>query len=151
MQFGIELGGFKWSPAKLKYPVFGKTAAQEFDNLDLRTFSNYSWSLSYDPRCTFMRDQFNRDLQLAMGQPAARGKFYHLFINGHYWGVFNTCERIKASYGASYLGGKKENYDAIKKGRTYLDNRKMSVGLSQDEPCSLTPFGDARAVLRGKF
>ena len=65
----------EYGPAKLKYPVFGKTAAQEFDNLDLRTFSNYSWSLSYDPRCTFMRDQFNRDLQLAMGQSTARGYF----------------------------------------------------------------------------
>ena len=56
----------EYGPAKLKYPVFGKTAAQEFDNLDLRTFSNYSWSLSYDPRCTFMRDQFNRDLQFCI-------------------------------------------------------------------------------------
>ena len=87
--------------------MFGKTAAQEFDNLDLRTFSNYSWSLSNDPRCTFMRDQFNRDLQLAMGQSTARGYFCHLYINGQYWGLFNACEasspeRCRAASNATF-------------------------------------------------
>ena len=122
-----------YGPSKLKYPLFGDNGAKEFDNVDLRTFQNYSWHIGDKERTIFLRDQFNRDLQLAMGQPAARGKFYHLFINGHYWGVFNTCERIKASYGASYLGGKKENYDAIKKGRTYLEDRKMSVGVMAND------------------
>ena len=107
----------EYGPAKLKYPVFGKTAASEFDNLDLRTFSNYSWSLSNDPRCTFMRDQFNRDLQLAMGQSAARGYFCHLYINGQYWGLFNTCERPEASFGGSYFKGKPDDFDVIKIGR----------------------------------
>jgi len=107
----------EYGPAKLKYPVFGKTAAREFDNLDLRTFSNYSWSLSNDPRCTFMRDQFNRDLQLAMGQSTARGYFCHLYINGQYWGLFNACERPEASFGGSYFKGKADDFDVIKIGR----------------------------------
>ncbi|SVA57669.1 uncharacterized protein METZ01_LOCUS110523, partial [marine metagenome] len=107
----------EYGPAKLKYPVFGKAAAQEFDNLDLRTFSNYSWSLSHDPRCTFMRDQFNRDLQLAMGRSTARGYFCHLYINGQYWGLFNACERPEASFGGSYFKGKTEDFDVIKIGR----------------------------------
>ena len=122
-----------YGPSKLDYPLFGDEGAKKFDNIDLRTFQNYSWHIGDKERTIFLRDQFNRDLQLAMGQPAARGEFYHLFINGHYWGVFNTCERIKASYGASYLGGKKENYDAIKKGRTYLEDRKMSVGVMAND------------------
>ena len=107
----------EYGPAKLRYPVFGKGAAQEFDNLDLRTFSNYSWSLSHDPRCTFMRDQFNRDLQLAMGQSTARGHFCHLYINGQYWGLFNACERPEASFGESYFKGKADDFDVIKIGR----------------------------------
>jgi len=107
----------EYGSAKLKYPVFGKAAAQQFDNIDLRTFSNYSWSLSHDPRCTFMRDQFNRDLQLAMGQSAARGYFCHLYINGQYWGLFNTCERPEASFGESYFKGKADDFDVIKIGR----------------------------------
>ncbi len=109
-----------YGPSKLRYPLFGKDGAQAFDNIDLRTFQNYSWSNAGDPRGIFIRDQFNRDLQLAMGQPAARGEFYHLFLNGQYWGIYNTCERAEASYGESYFGGDKTEYDAIKvdSGRT---------------------------------
>ena len=68
-----------------------------------------------------------------MGQPAARGEFCHLFINGQYWGLYNTCERIKASFGKSYFGGKKEEYDSIKKGRTYLKDRNRSVGVMAND------------------
>ncbi|MCS1409345.1 MAG: hypothetical protein M2R45_02525 [Verrucomicrobia subdivision 3 bacterium] len=104
----------EYGPSKLKYPLFGKDGADEFDNIDLRTFQNYSWSYQLDPRGVFIRDQVNRDIQLAMGEPGARGEFCHLYLNGHYWGIYNTCERIKASFGETYLGGDKEDYDAIK-------------------------------------
>lgn len=107
-----------YGPSKLKAHLFPDKLAKEFDNIDLRTFQNYSWSYQRDPRATFLRDQFNRDLQLAMGQPAARGEYYHLYLNGQYWGIFNTCERPKAAYGETYLGGKKEDYDAVKKGNS---------------------------------
>lgn len=104
----------QYGEGKLKYPLFGTNGVQEFDNLDLRTFQNYSWSLAGDTRAVFVRDQFHRDLQLALGQPAARGDFCHLYINGHYWGLYNTCERPEASFGAARFGGRKDDYDAIK-------------------------------------
>ena len=103
-----------YGPGKLRYPLFGEDGVQEFDNLDLRTFQNYSWSLGGEPNALFMRDVFSRDTQLDMGQPGARGYYCHLFINGQYWGLYNTCERPEASYGASYLGGDKEDFDVIK-------------------------------------
>lgn len=106
----------EYGEGKLRYPVFGPAAAQSFDGFDLRCAQNYSWSLGGDPRGLFLRDQFNRDLQLAMGQPAARGDFYHLYINGQYWGLYNSCERPEASFAVSYFGGKKEDYDVIKTG-----------------------------------
>ena len=98
----------------LKYPLFGDNAAHSFDAFDLRCSQNYSWSFEGDTRCIHLRDQFSRDTQLAMGQDAERGDFYHLYINGQYWGLYNTCERPEAAYGASYYGGSKEDYDAIK-------------------------------------
>ena len=61
-----------------------------------------------------MRDQFSRDTQLEMGSQAERGDFYHLYINGHYWGLYNTCERPEANYGESYFGGDEDDYDVIK-------------------------------------
>ena len=103
----------EYGEPKLKHRLFGKDGAKEFDNLDLRCSSNYSWHMG-DPRGAMIRDQINRDLQLAMGQPAMRGDFCHLFINGHYWGLYNTCERPKAGYGAVYFKGKKQDFDAIK-------------------------------------
>ena len=122
-----------YGPSKLDFPLFGNAGARTFDNFDLRTFQNYSWHIGDKDRAIFLRDQFNRDLQLAMGQPAARGEFCHLFINGQYWGLYNTCERIKASFGKSYFGGNKEEYDSIKKGRTYLKDRNSSVGVMAND------------------
>lgn len=104
----------EYGAGKLRYPLFGNDGTDTFDNLDLRTFQNYSWSFQGDSRGVFIRDQFNRDAQLQMGQQGERGNYYHLFINGQYWGLYNTCERPEASYGETYYGGLKENFDVIK-------------------------------------
>jgi hypothetical protein len=104
----------EYGDGKLNYPLFGESGAQEFDKVDLRTFQNYSWSFQGDGNGVFLRDQFSRDTQLAMGHNAERGDFYHLYINGHYWGLYNTCERPEAAYGATYYGGERDDYDTIK-------------------------------------
>jgi hypothetical protein len=99
---------------KLKYPLFGDQGTDTFDAIDLRTFQNYSWSFQGDPTGVFLRDQFSRDTQMAMGHQTERGNFYHLYINGQYWGLYNTDERPEASYGETYFGGNKDDYDVIK-------------------------------------
>ena len=103
-----------YGEAKLKYPLFGEKGAEAFDHLDLRCSSNYSWSMGGDPQAALFRDQINRDLQASLGQPAMRGYFCHLYINGHYWGLYNTCERPKAGHGAQYFGGQDKDYDVVK-------------------------------------
>ncbi len=105
----------EYGASKLDYPMFEHQGGTEtFDAFDLRTFQNYSWSFEGDYRFIGLRDQFSRDAQLALGQPGERGDFYHLYINGQYWGIFNTAERPEASFGASYFGGDKDDYDVIK-------------------------------------
>ena len=105
----------EYGAAKLEYPAFASQGGVDsFDCYDLRTFENYSWSFEGDYRFIALRDQFSRDTQLAQGQQAERGDFYHLYINGEYWGLYNTAERPEASYGESYFGGNKEDYDVIK-------------------------------------
>ena len=121
-----------YGPAKLNYRLFGKKGAKKFDHIDLRTFQNYAWHLG-SREAIFLRDQFCRDLQLATGQPAARGEYYHLFINGQYWGIYNSCERIKASFGAAYFGGNKDDYDTIKKGTTYIPKTKRRLGVMAND------------------
>ncbi len=104
----------EYGATKLRYPLFGDRGADEFDALDLRTFQNYSWSFQGDSQGVFIRDQFSRDSQLAMGRQGERGNYYHLYINGMYWGLYNTCERPEAAYSATYYGGNKEDWDVIK-------------------------------------
>ena len=102
-----------YGTAKLKYPLH-PGGVEEFDAFDLRTFQNYSWSFQGDPVGIFVRDQFSRDAQLALGQQGERGIYAHLYINGVYWGLFNTDERAEANFGAAYFGGNAANYDVIK-------------------------------------
>jgi hypothetical protein len=105
----------EYGTAKLQFPAFANQGgADSYDCFDLRTFENYSWSFEGDYRFIALRDQFSRDTQLAQGQQGERGDFYHLYINGEYWGLFNTDERPEASFGETYFGGKKEDYDVIK-------------------------------------
>jgi hypothetical protein len=105
----------EYGAGKLNYPVFANQGGvTSFDGFDLRTFENYSWSFEGDYRFIALRDQWSRDTQYALGQPAERGDYYHLYIDGQYWGLFNTDERPEAAYGASYFGGNKEDYDVIK-------------------------------------
>jgi hypothetical protein len=110
----------EYGDSKLTYPMFaGQNGTDSFDGFDLRCAQNYSWSFAGDTRHIALRDQFSRDAQLAMGHNAERGDFYHLYLNGQYWGLYNSDERPEASYGESYFGGRKEDYDVVKVGDGY--------------------------------
>ncbi|MCX6138077.1 MAG: CotH kinase family protein [Ignavibacteriales bacterium] len=107
---------------KLKFPLFDSEGAAEFDKVDLRTAQNYAWSYpghlgQYN---TMISEVFCRDLQREMGQPYTRSRFYHLYINGVYWGIYQTQERSEANYAATYFGGAQEDYDVIKNGDNYV-------------------------------
>ena len=106
----------------LNYSLFGASGASSYENIDIQCPQNYSWSFAPDTSPgnaayqanTFMRELFARDTQRDMGQPSTRSRYYHLYINGIYWGIFTSQERANASYGDSYLGGDEDNYDVIK-------------------------------------
>ncbi|MFN0125958.1 MAG: lamin tail domain-containing protein [Verrucomicrobiales bacterium] len=99
---------------RLRFPFFGDEGANRFGKMDLRCQQNYSWTADGDSRYTELTDVFSRDTQRDMGQPYTRSRRHHLFINGHYWGVYESQERAEAYFGATYLGGRDEDYDAIK-------------------------------------
>jgi hypothetical protein len=103
-----------YGDSKLKYRIMGDSGAAEFDGFDLRAAQNSWWFDFGEPDHIFIADPFSRDTLLAMGQPTERGDYFHLYINGQYWGVYNSCERPEASYAASYFGGVPEDYDVLK-------------------------------------
>ena len=110
----------EYGASKLKYPLFEEEGIDEFDKVDLRCEQNYSWafkgSMGDDNggKNTLLRDVFSRDLQGATGQPYTRSRYYHLYLDGQYWGIYQTQERSEARYAASYLGGEVEDYDVAK-------------------------------------
>ena len=113
----------EYGKGKLDYKLFEDEGIDEFDKLDLRTSQNYSWSYpghqgQYN---TMNRDVFSRDMQREMGQPYTRSRYYHLYINGVYWGLFQSQERPEARFAASYFGGNIEDYDVIKNGDSGID------------------------------
>lgn len=98
----------------LNFPLFGGEGASEFSKIDLRTEQNYSWAFQNDDRNTFLREVFSRDSQRDMGMPYTRSRYYHLYINGQYWGLYMTQERGEADWASTYLGGDSDDWDCIK-------------------------------------
>ncbi|MFC1766191.1 LamG-like jellyroll fold domain-containing protein, partial [Planctomycetota bacterium] len=111
-----------YGAGKMRTPLFGPHAAVEFDNIVLRAGGNQSW-LHHNTfkgdnrgRAQFIRDQWAKDVQKAMGGLASGNIYAHLYINGLYWGLYNPTERPDAAFAATYLGGEKEQYDALNSG-----------------------------------
>ena len=129
-----------YGPKNLRYALFGDEGVDEFDKFGLRTAQNYSWSLFGDSRNTMVRDVFSRDTQRDMGVPYTRSRYYHLYLNGQYWGVFQTQERADHWHGEFYLGGDKDDYDVIKADKGVMevsDGDEIAWRLLYDEANSL--------------
>ncbi|MFY9153281.1 MAG: CotH kinase family protein, partial [Prolixibacteraceae bacterium] len=105
----------EYGAAKLKFPLFENEGVDEFDKIDLRCEQNYAWSKGDNvSRYTAVREVFSRDTQRDMEQPYTRSRYYHLYLNGMYWGLYQTQERAEARFAESYFGGKDEDYDVVK-------------------------------------
>jgi hypothetical protein len=105
----------KYGSGKLKYQLFPEAGVDEFDQLILRAGCNNSWlhwSGEERRHGDYIRDQWMRESHAAMGRPAARGQFVHLYLNGLYWGLYNLTERPDEDFAASHLGGTGKDYDA---------------------------------------
>jgi uncharacterized protein YjiK len=104
-----------YGPTKLEYPLFDDDAADRFDTIILRHNFNdgFVWGGN---RSQYIRDEYVRRLQMALGEASPHGTFVHLYINGLYWGLYNPVERPDQSFGATYYGGDKENWDAVNSG-----------------------------------
>ena len=108
---------------KLEFPVFGPNAEDRFDTLVLDAHLNLAWTHpdhGQRIRSQYIRDLYVSDLANAIGSTAPHGRFFHLFLNGLYWGVYDVHERPDASFAAHYLGGNKEEYDVFKHDRARI-------------------------------
>ena len=101
-----------YGPGRLDYPLYPDSPVHEFDTLTLHATFNDHWFWG-GAAAQMQRDQWCRDTQNAMGGYGPHGTYVHLYLNGLYWGLYNVGEKGDASYAAHYLGGAKEEYDAL--------------------------------------
>jgi hypothetical protein len=120
-----------YGSSKLRYPLFGPDAADEFDTITLRAGANdaYTWNAARGTE-QYTRDQFARDLQRDTGQASPHGMFVHLYVNGLYWGLYNPVERPDGAFSASYYGGEKEDWDVFSH-KGFARNQGEQDALSQ--------------------
>ncbi|MFN0125723.1 MAG: chitobiase/beta-hexosaminidase C-terminal domain-containing protein [Verrucomicrobiales bacterium] len=139
-----------YGPGKLRFPLFGADGAREFDTLSLRCEHGYAYADPYPlgVRLDFtgLRDVFNRDLRGASGFQTTRSRPYHLYLNGQYWGLYETQERTQEDFGATYFGGTPEEYDGI--ASTGLPQRETEV-ISGTIDAWQALWSGARAVNAG--
>lgn len=156
----------------LKFPLFGEEGTDEFRRIDLRTSQNYSWAFKEplnglpanednSTKNTFLREVVVRDTQGAMGQPYTRSRYYHLYLNGLYWGIYMSQERPEAHFGDSYLGGADEDFDTLKSSgdvdtyRTeasdgdntdWLNAYNLSIAVGADSPTTNTNYFELQGL-----
>uniref|UniRef100_UPI003565AA9E lamin tail domain-containing protein n=1 Tax=Pontiella sp. TaxID=2837462 RepID=UPI003565AA9E len=104
----------EYGTARLNYDLFGDDGADSFKRMDLRTGQNFSWAYMTPQYATWLYDIFTRDTHRDMDQPYTHGEYYHLYINGMYWGLYQTEERCDANFAESYYGGDDDDFDAVK-------------------------------------
>jgi hypothetical protein len=108
----------KYGPAQWHYPVFGtySNATDHFDDLVLRGNVHEGWASGLRNDSTYLRDTFARETLLAMGGVASHSRWFHLYLNGLYWGIYELVERPDASFSSAYFGGDKDDWDAVTAG-----------------------------------
>ena len=104
--------------------MFGDGATDSFDTVTLRANFNDAWVWGQN-EAQYIRDQFADETLLAMGEPASHGNYVQLYVNGLYWGLYNPTERPDTSFAATYLGGDKDNWDAVHAGEA-VNNSDMT-------------------------
>jgi hypothetical protein len=118
----------EYGAGRLDYPLFGEEGADEFDVIDLRTAQNYSWSSEGNLQNSFVREVFARDTMRDLGEQYTRSRYYHLYLNGQYWGIFMSQERVEEFYGETYFGGQDTDYDVVKSGLGDVGGTELSAG-----------------------
>lgn len=98
----------------LSFPLFDDSEVTTFNSIQLRGGNGDSWvhpSFSVRGRAAYLRDQWHRDVHIAMDGSSQVQRYAHLYINGMYWGVFHIFERIEDDYMVEHFGGGEEDWD----------------------------------------
>jgi len=109
----------EYGAGKLKYPLFEDEATKRIESLQLRMVgqcSPHDWDEERRSETQLHKDSWAKHLQKKLSGygSSTTSKFFHLFINGLYWGLYDVTERPDEHFMAEYNGGEPEDYDIIK-------------------------------------
>jgi hypothetical protein len=122
----------QYGATKLTFPLFPNSPVDQFDTLVLRgganrSYAGYPAAVDYT-QVTYLRDEWMRRSQIVMSGVGSHGIFVHLYLNGLYWGLYNLVERPDASFAAAHLGGRPEDWFAMKHGGILLNAAEVGQG-----------------------
>ena len=119
-----------------KRQLFTDSPVTSFNTFDIDGGSNYTWDYvggnaptDQRQRAQFTRDAFTSDLLLAMGWPSFHSRYMNLYLNGLYWGLFYIHDRCDQAFAASYYGGDKSEYDALRLNSVTLEVETDTLGF----------------------
>lgn len=102
----------EYGAGTLEFPLFPDSDVTTFNSIQLRGGNGDSWvNPSVRNRATYLRDQWHRDVHIAMGGTSQVQSYAHLYINGMYWGVYHVFERIEDDYMVEHAGGNEADWD----------------------------------------
>lgn len=118
-----------YGDSKFKGELFSRTDVDTFDDFILRGGNSESWTFpgttgnGPGTRSTvqYIRDQYYKDAQIDMGNLSASQEYFHLYLNGVYWGFYTLIERVDAHFLSQHLGGEEEDFDVIKQANVLSD------------------------------
>lgn len=105
----------EYGDGRMEYPLLGSEGPDEFNTIALRGNVRDAWLAEQGfGAATYIGDEWAKRAQYDMGQPAVRGMFAHVYLNGNYWGLYNPTERPDDAFAETYLGGDRSDYDVVK-------------------------------------
>ncbi|MGB0990937.1 MAG: lamin tail domain-containing protein [Akkermansiaceae bacterium] len=108
---------------RFKYPLWGPTGPSEVANLVLRGSYFDSWTFQSDSssadaitrsNALQFRTHYATVAHARTGNLTISSNWVHLYINGQYWGPYNTHERPDAEFAEYHMGGDESDYSVIK-------------------------------------
>lgn len=122
----------EYGASKFEGELFSRSGVDTFDDFILRGGNSESWTFpgasgngpGTRANVQYVRDQFYKDAQVDMGHLAPSQEYFHLYLNGVYWGFYTLIERVDAHFLSQHLGGEEEDYDVMKQANVLSDGNR---------------------------
>ena len=115
LNFRSEYGSPKLEADLFADFATGVPPADDHDALTLRSGSHDS-VFYLGAQGQYLRNRWMDETQLELGHLMPHGRYFHLYVNGEYTGLYHLRERFGAAFMAEYLGGDEDDYEAVNGG-----------------------------------